>query len=233
MCGLPALRPACFNPRLRTGGDERAALQGHRQARVSIHASAREATGQHLRGKDVLAVSIHASAREATILRAGKWQCVCRFNPRLRTGGDRTRICPGWRIHTFQSTPPHGRRRRWAPCPAAPNKFQSTPPHGRRRVGFGIRTGGRKVSIHASAREATDAAVLVECEGDVSIHASAREATLPSVFPLLEPFLFQSTPPHGRRRVMKCTTAWRNCGVSIHASAREATIIFFLSLLSC
>ena len=86
---LPNLdQRAGFNPRLRTGGDERAALQGHRQARVSIHASAREATGQHLRGKDVLAVSIHASAREAT-------------GSGSAGPGDMT---------MFQSTPPHGRR---------------------------------------------------------------------------------------------------------------------------
>ena len=55
--------------------------------------------------------------------------------------------------------------------------FQSTPPHGRRREGIMAKTFGAKVSIHASAREATS--------GYVPFHSG-----LPK---------FQSTPPHGRR----------------------------------
>jgi hypothetical protein len=55
------------------------------------------------------------------------------------------------------------------------------------------------VSIHASAREATNSIFPTRCIYDVSIHASAREATAQRVLTILE------------------------MTVSIHASAREAT----------
>ena len=67
---------------------------------VSIHASAREATGFRVNLDAQEVVSIHASAREATIhahaiaprgrrrrLSARRWRRHC-FNPRLREGGD-------------------------------------------------------------------------------------------------------------------------------------------------
>ena len=124
---------ACFNPRLRTGGD----IEG-----MSWNGG-------------ILDVSIHASAREATF--AGGFSCWARycFNPRLRTGGDISRPSRLWPLRKFQSTPPHGRRRSgsskrrtsnqcfnprlrtggdpWAEAAfAATCRFQSTPPHGRR-----------------------------------------------------------------------------------------------------
>ena len=79
---------SCFNPRLRTGGDDR-------------------------------------TPKAASILLS--------FNPRLRTGGDAASpFCALW-MRVFQSTPPHGRRRR----------------------GLGFFRRDQLVSIHASAREAT------------------------------------------------------------------------------
>ena len=60
----------------------------------------------------------------------------------------------------------------------------------------------------------------VRARREVSIHAPAREATRFRILPS-SGSLFQSTPPHGRRRVageIKMLT-----GVSIHAPAREAT----------
>ena len=55
----------------------------------------------------------------------------------------------------FQSTPPHGRRRPHAQGRVYFAQFQSTPPHGRRRGQPLLRVVDARVSIHASAREAT------------------------------------------------------------------------------
>ena len=104
-------------------------------------------------------VSIHASAREATRLPS----TLARHDP-------------------FQSTPPHGRRLSVPPTHAPQGGFQSTPPHGRRQMRLGYLGGVIRVSIHASAREATCSLragrLAVEA---VSIHASAREATVTGV----------------------------------------------------
>ena len=54
-----------FNPRLREGGDE-ATISRKKPSAVSIHASAREATGGCSAHAPYTLVSIHASAREAT-----------------------------------------------------------------------------------------------------------------------------------------------------------------------
>ena len=123
----------------------------------------------------------------------------------------------------FQSTPPHGRRPTACFLPILGWRFQSTPPHGRRRRIQGRAQRKRQVSIHASAREATQKVVVVirrvsrfnprlrtggdhgdrvgVCSGVVSIHASAREATLTA------------------RKIFDTEI------VSIHASAREATAV--------
>ena len=122
-----------------------------------------------------------------------------------------------------------------------PGSFQSTPPHGRRRGGASrrrsqhgfnprLRTGGDRdpsswmaeslVSIHASAREATCHEAPEGGEFDVSIHASAREATARNLSP----------PPHRvcfnpRLRTggdVEVPAAVAASTVSIHASAREA-----------
>ena len=145
-----------------------------------------------------------------------------RFNPRLRTGGDSHIKRQHTEDSLFQSTPPHGRRPGDIPVLALAHEFQSTPPHGRRQErglvkryevdGFqstpphGRRPGHdhrdlayKRVSIHASAREATGRQAVKIVHHPVSIHASAREAT---------------------RLRHRAPTPWR---VSIHASAREAT----------
>ena len=56
-----------FNPRLREGGDAITVLVrcGNR---ISIHASAKEATSAEKQGRAVEHISIHASAKEATIM---------------------------------------------------------------------------------------------------------------------------------------------------------------------
>ena len=146
-------------------------------------------------------------------------------------------------------------------------QFQSTPPHGRRLFAAAFASFAQGVSIHASAREATCPCrspqrrpgcfnPRLRTGGDrlslsrtllpnVSIHASAREATAPTTARVATNWMFQSTPPHGRRLYpTKLSFAFvgfnprlRTGGdtlhidrlgpykqVSIHASAREATV---------
>ena len=148
-----AIVPA-FNPRVREGGDsvsprscvliftfQSTPPRGRRldleydpdiDDYVSIHASAREATGDQAVLGVIVQVSIHASAREAT-RRLGRCRGSACFNPRLREGGDRSRawhaaqirvsihasareathfVSSRSRISEFQSTPPRGRRRK-------------------------------------------------------------------------------------------------------------------------
>ena len=100
------------------------------------------------------------------------------------------------------------------------------------------------VSIHASAREATDKDQSNRKSERVSIHASAREATIKSLS-LVWICKFQSTPPRGRRHSVSESNGSHACFnprlreggdvvsgnlvldeiVSIHASAREATAL--------
>jgi len=192
--------------------------------------------------------------------------CGSGFNPRLRAGGDFSPKGACIDRMVFQSTPPRGRRRQASRLAASLLLFQSTPPRGRRpgeclcvrdHVTFqstpprgrrptlspsGYRTG--RVSIHASAREATIAVGSVILERAVSIHASAREATrlnasgsrksarfnprlraggdIDSSGTCLPHIVFQSTPPRGRRH-RPALVVFAQARVSIHASAREAT----------
>ncbi len=168
-------------------------------------------------------VSIHASAREATCpCRSPQRRPGC-FNPRLRTGGDPTflvdpsadrrfqstpphgrrpamRRSRSARREEFQSTPPHGRRPRVEWEHAVPAEFQSTPPHGRRPAATGIAARAQRVSIHASAREATFgmAALLTQIIGFNPRLRTGGDKTQEDN--RQEEGRFQSTPPHGRRR---------------------------------
>ena len=122
---------------------------------VSIHASAREATGTLYYWIVQGEVSIHASAREATRIPRKSVKFLTSFNPRLRTGGDVYRVS----------------------LIVVDRQFQSTPPHGRRLQEIQQQTSIYYVSIHASAREATHLGRTSDRLLGVSIHASAREAT--------------------------------------------------------
>ena len=213
---------ACFNPRLRTGGDIEGMSWNGGILDVSIHASAREATayalGLLINGlfqstpphgrrpglihvhRDFCAVSIHASAREATIgLGHGCFFCSG-FNPRLRTGGD---PCL-WR----SSAPKRCFNPRLRTGGDAP-----TPKRGALVASFNprLRTGGDRpwppISVRSRAFQSTpphgrrqNLLRSLGCEIIVSIHASAREAT-------------------GAPELAHVVIAH----VSIHASAREAT----------
>ena len=119
----------CFNPRVCDGRDEVDGVLMHRHV-VSIHASARDATGADDRIQSRRAVSIHASARDATDIvapdtplllvsihasardatqRRGNLLSQSSFNPRVREGRDPTALYM-WRSHKFQSTRPRGTR---------------------------------------------------------------------------------------------------------------------------
>ena len=200
---------------------------GAQDRRVSIRASAREATRVvSVPCAHGTSVSIRASAREATLAVH--------------------EICAP--VKLFQSAPPHGRRP-WPTLAADPNPnlFQSAPPHGRRpsrsgwrnsrRVSFNprLRTGGDQVSIHpqdvavavvsirASAREATGGALLVHYDVDqVSIRASAREATRIGSVGSRDGVV--SIRASAREATCSGTPLTRrSTRVSIRASAREAT----------
>ena len=77
------------------------------------------------------------------------------------------------------------------------------------------------ISIHASAKEATNIYHNPFWVKIISIHASVKEATqnLPI---LIIFFLFQSTPPW-RRRLYYCCSPLKGICISIHASVKEAT----------
>ena len=100
---------------------------------ISIHASAGEATTERVIGSFSRSISIHASAGEATLLFLRKLRNVPHFNPRLRRGGD-------------------------APELLYPDFLPL-------------------ISIHASAGEATYHQRPGNGGSDISIHASAGEAT--------------------------------------------------------
>ena len=85
-------------------------LTGNDLFAVSIHASAREASGAIENVVREQQVSIHASAREASV----------RYLFFAISG------------RKFQSTPPRGRRENFLCAIPAFNQFQSTPPRGRR-----------------------------------------------------------------------------------------------------
>ena len=57
-----------------------------------------------------------------------------------------------------------------------------------------------KISIHASAKEATLRDLCTNSHIIISIHASAKEATRMALFYFLS-LLFQSTPPRRRRQI--------------------------------
>ena len=127
----------------------------------------------------VLDFLIHASAREATIrIRLGS-RSRQYFNPRLREGGDDMHTGDIPIIGEFQSTPPQGRRRL---CDVPADIILT-------------------ISIHASARAATE---------------YTRDAW--------DTYRFQSTPPRGRRLTLVYKPA-QKLRISIRASAWEATAL--------
>ena len=168
------------------------------------------------------AVSIHASAREATGWRGiPRRRKIC-FQSTPPHGRRLSYFspCAARPSMWFQSTPPHGRRRACQSSPSAGCQFQSTPPHGRRQVmSFenyrkakfqSTPPHGRRHPHPNGARPSKGFNPRLRTGGDG--YDRVRDFL---------PLLFQSTPPHGRRRPHARPRLF--CSVSIHASAREAT----------
>ena len=122
-------------------------------------------------------ISIHASAREATRGALGT-ALGGGISIHASARGATIKLFLGGMSYRFQSTPPRGRR----PCQVQTHPYNA------------------RISIHASAREATLSVSVPVRQIQISIHASAREATK-----LLE----------------TKTQIWN---ISIHASVREATL---------
>ena len=120
-----------FNPRLREGGDDIYHAPSCCK-KISIHASAKEATDNVPKNTMELKISIHASAKEAT-QRVWTMARTEYFNPRLREGGDRQ--IDKCRPDTY-------------PISIHASAKEATSYHGNNRR-------QNRISIHASAKEAT------------------------------------------------------------------------------
>ncbi len=189
---------SCFNPRPRTGSD-RGESPG---AKVRGSFNPRPRTGSDAESHDSalgFGVSIHAPARGATTARPAWLPGRPCFNPRPRTGSD---LAPLGYVPSpllFQSTPPHGERRKFEAAPLPWSKFQSTPPHGERPRFRGATSHSQRVSIHAPARGATYVNAFMAFRGafqSTPPHGERpRDADVHTRLPW-----FQSTPPHGERR---------------------------------
>ena len=141
------------------------------------------------------------------------------FNPRTHTGCDQFWVVPRIVVMLFQSTHPHGVRRKAAEKRWKSSKFQSTHPHGVRQeqhqfcefvACFNPRThtgcdtycvwsaSNLQVSIHAPTRGATDNFINVWTQsGFQSTHPHGVRQM--SVTKHSKRALFQSTHPHGVR----------------------------------
>ena len=101
------------------------------------------------------------------------------FNPRSRMGSDMKYLPELLKVQVFQSTLPHGERRRISKKMYKSGKFQSTLPHGERPV---------------QQHEARD-------HYDISIHAPAWGATSPAFTSAPASTYFNPRSPHGERLV--------------------------------
>ncbi len=196
--------------------------------------------------KRAIRVSIHASAREATTGVRQRPKRSRSFNPRLRTGGDFLMVSVPLHQLKFQSTPPHGRRQGIGRSATTAEVVSIHASAREATMPSASLASSSFVSIHASAREATNPVALLGCtvacfnprlrtggdiEGmswnggilDVSIHASAREATRRRKRKAALPASFNPRlRTGGDERRFQIHIAGRH--VSIHASAREATV---------
>ena len=147
--------------------------------KISIHASAKEATETACIFTSCFHISIHASAKEATLI-TSLFNCI--FMISIHASAKEATLAPD--------------------CPTGEQKFQSTPP--RRRRHYTIRVSGANYDFNPRLREGGDARAILDAltaqnfnprlreGGDlipgligqiatgISIHASAKEATISS-----------------------------------------------------
>ena len=213
---------------------------------VSIHAPAWGATATV--SPSLLALMPFQSTRPHGARpgrRSGTGRGLGGFNPRARMGRDPTCRLPMTSSRPFQSTRPHGARPTATGGILKMDQFQSTRPHGARLRDVGDDAVHFGVSIHAPAWGATTGGGggALSCsrfnprarmgrdikslsrirDSIVSIHAPAWGATGTAGAPAMGLPVFQSTRPHGARRLGAVPEA-TFFEVSIHAPAWGATI---------
>ena len=188
-----------FNPRLREGGDTKYCDLHIKSFRISIHASAKEATRHTFPAPLSRAISIHASAKEATsdttCLTPARWISIhASAKEATLTPTDVNTFNPVISIHA-----------------SAKEATSSLPEE----------TGRQAISIHASAKEAT---LNLSCK---SLLHSAFQSTPPRRRRLVTDFLGARWPNFNPRLreggdiiVIKKMLLLQ---ISIHASAKEAT----------
>ena len=209
----------CFNPRVREGRDLHLSRSCFLPSRVSIHASARDATrgassffrpvgcfNPRVReGRDAalprrhaaLHVSIHASARDATAYKINPGRAAC-FNPRVREGRDEI-YCVHCQRATSVSIHASARDATSALQPFNTGRFgfQSTRPRGTRRGGQVV--SGAAVRFQSTRPRGTRPDSWREFGPPaVSIHASARDATEFSLSSFVRPSGFNPRVREGR-----------------------------------
>ena len=232
-----------FNPRVRAGRDARQPQEPHR-SRVSIHASARDATGRkerhpigylfqstrprgtrHLCLDAVHAVDAFQSTRPRGTRRqegAASHRVLVSIHASARDAtkaSDEDEVMDQVSIHASARDATAGTGTLTLAC-----LFQSTRPRG-------TRPSARKLQVtmacfNPRVRAGRDQRRLRNPRrGNVSIHASARDATA-SAASDWEWIAFQSTRPRGTRHYDEVIQPLID--VSIHASARDATAHFRL-----
>ena len=171
------------------------------------------------------------------------WAMRLNFNPRLREGGDaKSRVVKAVNLD-FNPRLREGGDQSRVYCTKQSKDFNPRLREGGDDDSLGA-VADEKISIHASAKEATIILLFLFPTIRISIHASAKEATLFALVLFLLNVKFQSTPPRRRRqshwdglyeRVVFQSTPprrRRHCmrvhqqfpvSISIHASAKEAT----------
>ena len=186
----------CFNPRLREGGDNKV----YRIVSYRRRFNPRLREG----GDDLPAafsyfrkVSIHASAREATCKRHNATRIINRFNPRLREGGDISRVFLQLVFNCFNPRLREGGDLQHSRCVFYWQCFNPRLREGGDQVTLQGATRSA-VSIHASAREATSDPFSTAGFRN-GFNPRLREGGDKSGLAHGTTSMFQSTPPRGRR----------------------------------
>ena len=232
-------RTTCFNPRPRTGGDERAGpLTFRKPSAVSIRAPARGATGYdgHWLSPERRGFNPRPRTGGDSPIISGRCRQAGRcFNPRPRTGGDRRNTEAVQDRECFNPRPRTGG-----------DGFALASAHSSRNVGTESfnprpRTGGDSSALRRRRRRPHEFQSAPPHGGRPSTerrrrpskstlfqsappHGGRRAVPANSRLPgrVINP-VFQSAPPHGGRRAIDYRDSPQAQAVSIRAPARGAT----------
>ena len=143
-----------FNPRFREGSDSNTVIKTDLGVTISIHASAKEATESNYSA--ALPVLFHSTLPRRKRLALNRFDhVVTDFNPRFREGSDYMRSQAV--VFMFNFNP----------------RFRE----GSDDIAYAFNDSFLTISIHASAKEATNENLKPVRTKSISIHASAKEAT--------------------------------------------------------